>query len=99
MTELLDLALAAHGGLERWRGLSRLRVECRVGGTSWPSDGVLARTVATVHTRSQDVTYEPFGAPGHRARYTPDRIEITGTGGTVAWLQPGCSFGSPAMPR
>jgi hypothetical protein len=31
MTELLDLALAAHGGLARWRELTRLRVEARPG--------------------------------------------------------------------
>jgi hypothetical protein len=83
MTELLDLALAAHGGLDQWRKLTRLRVDCSVGGTTWPSGGVLAQTVATLDTRSQDVTYDPFGQPGHRSRYTPDRVEITDTDGTV----------------
>src|ERR1700754_2629747 len=83
MTELLDLALTAHGGLDRWRKLTQLRVECSVGGTTWPSDGVLAQTVATLDTRCQDVTFDPFGAPGHRSRYTPDRVEIIDADGTV----------------
>ena len=83
MSELLDLALAAHGGLDRWHKLTQLRVDCSVGGTTWPSDGVLAQTVATLDTRSQDVTYNPFGQPGHRSRYTPDRVEITEIDGTV----------------
>jgi hypothetical protein len=39
--------------------------------------------VATLETRSQEVTYDPFGRPGHHARYTPDRVEITDTDGTV----------------
>ena len=83
MKPLLDLALAAHGGLSRWQDLTQLRVECSVGGTTWPSDGVLAQTVATVDTRAQRTCYEPFGQSGRRALYTPGRVEIQDTGGTV----------------
>lgn len=81
MTELLDLALDAHGGLARWRELARLRVACAVGGVTWPSDGVLAQTVAEVDTRSQRVSYDPIGGPGHRSVYTPGRVEILGADG------------------
>ncbi|GAA1193547.1 hypothetical protein [Pseudonocardia alaniniphila] len=83
MTDLLDLALAAHGGLDRWRRLTQLRVECSVGGTTWPSDGVLARSVATVDTRAQRTYFDPFGGPGHRALYTPGHVEIVDTDGAV----------------
>lgn len=83
MTRLLDLAVAAHGGLDRWREVTRLRVDCSVGGTTWASDGVLANTVATVDTRSQLTRFAPFGQPGHQARWTPDRVEITDAAGRV----------------
>jgi hypothetical protein len=83
MTALLDLAMAAHGGLNRWQDVTELRVECSVGGLTWPSDGVLAQTVATVDTRAQRTRFEPFGQPGHRALYTPGHVEIADTDGTV----------------
>lgn len=83
MTALLDLALAAHGGLNRWQDLTQLRVECSVGGTTWPSDGVLAHTVATVDTQIQRTCYEPFGEPGHRWLYIPGHVEIADDDGTV----------------
>ncbi|WP_093867759.1 hypothetical protein [Streptomyces sp. KS_5] len=84
MTEFLPLALVAHGGLKQWLAFTQLRVDCSVGGTSWPSDGVLARTVATMDTRSQNGTYDPFGQAGHRSRFTPDWVEIADDGGVLA---------------
>lgn len=83
MTDLLDLALVAHGGLDRWRELARLRVDCSVGGHSWPSDGVLAATTATVDTRDQRVIFDPIGESGHRSLYTRDHVEITDADGAV----------------
>jgi hypothetical protein len=36
MSELLDFAIAAHGGMDRWRSLSSLTVSASVGGALWP---------------------------------------------------------------
>ena len=83
MAELLDLVLRAHGGIDRWQEVNRLRAEVSVGGSSWPSDGVLANTVATVDTRAQRVDWAPFGQPDQRARYTPERVEILAADGSV----------------
>jgi len=83
MSELLDLVLQAHGGLDRWQRMTRLRAELSVGGSSWPSDGVLADTVTTVDLRDQRATFERFGKPEHSARYTPQRVEILAEDGTV----------------
>src|ERR1700760_3226412 len=83
MTELLDRVLEAHGGAGRWHQLTQLRVEASVGGSSWPSDGVLAQTVATLDTTAQRVSYDPFGAPGRRSRFTPERVEILDPDGNV----------------
>jgi hypothetical protein len=83
MSDLLGLVLRAHGGADRWQRVRRLRAEVSVGGSSWPSDGVLANTVATVDTRAQRVSWEPFGKPEQSGRYTPDRVEILAADGTV----------------
>ncbi|MFI5613400.1 hypothetical protein [Amycolatopsis sp. NPDC051903] len=83
MSELLDLVLAAHGGADRWRQVRQLCADVSVGGSSWPSDGVLAATVATVDTREQRVSWEPFGEPGRRGRFTPERVEILAADGAV----------------
>ncbi|MBY8339596.1 hypothetical protein LXH13_00925 [Streptomyces spinosirectus] len=83
MTELLDLALAAHGGLERWREVAQLQVKAKVDGSTWASDGVLARTVATIETRAQRLTFEPFGAPDRSSNFAPDRVEILNADGSV----------------
>jgi hypothetical protein len=83
MSDLLEKVLGAHGGADRWQRVTRLRSELSVGGSSWPSDGVLADTVATVDTRDQRVSWEPFGKPGQRAWYTPERVEILGADGAV----------------
>ena len=61
MSDLLDLVLQAHGGADRWQEVNQLRVELSVGGSSWPSDGVLADLVAVVDTHAQRVTWERFG--------------------------------------
>ncbi|MFJ7217399.1 hypothetical protein [Amycolatopsis sp. NPDC098790] len=76
MPDLLDHVLHAHGGADRWQEVHRLRAELSVGGSSWPSDGVLADTAAIVDTRAQRVTWERFGKPGHSARYSPQRVEV-----------------------
>jgi nicotinamidase-related amidase len=83
MSELLKLAMDAHGGLRRWQQVSRLHVTCSVGGTTWPSDGVLDQTVAVVDTQSQYVSYEPFGRVGQRSTYTPQRVAIVDAGNSV----------------
>jgi len=35
MTDLLDLAVQAHGGMERWRLLSLIRVAASITGAIW----------------------------------------------------------------
>ncbi|MYU11154.1 hypothetical protein GTZ78_10735 [Streptomyces sp. SID8361] len=83
MPGLLDLVLRAHGGEVRWRQTATLRAEVSVCGSSWPSDGVLADTVATVDTRAQRTAWDPFGKAGQRALYTPERVQIYGPDGSV----------------
>lgn len=83
MTDLLDLVLKAHGGLDRWRDLTELRVVASVGGSTWARDGVLAHTVATVSTRTEAMSFESFGGPGRRSVFTPGHLEIVDAAGRV----------------
>jgi hypothetical protein len=39
MSDLLDLVLEAHGGLERWSGVSALTAKLAVGGPFWEQLG------------------------------------------------------------
>ncbi|MEU3183564.1 hypothetical protein ABZ707_05020 [Streptomyces sp. NPDC006923] len=84
MPDLLGLVQQAHGGLDRWQRLTRLRFTGSAGGTlPWPRPDFLANTTATLLTRSQHTVIEPFGAPGHRGVFTPERVEILDADGTV----------------
>jgi hypothetical protein len=78
MTELLDLALQAHGGMERWRQLSSIRVAASITGAIWFVKGqgdALKDVVLTVDTTTEGVTID-FPGRGRRAIFTPSRIVI-----------------------
>lgn len=88
MVELLDAAVVAHGGWERWKRLNRLTVLASVKGALWRAKGhadALAnvRIIADLHR--QHVEYSPFGSPGRSSVYEPNRTAIvTDEGETVA---------------
>jgi hypothetical protein len=84
MTALLDLVVAAHGGLARWRYLGQVRFTASAGGIlPWPRADFLADTGGVLDPRTQHVVLEPFGDPDRRALFTPDQVEILDTDGTV----------------
>ncbi|MFD3524580.1 hypothetical protein [Streptomyces sp. NPDC058653] len=84
MTDLLGLVQKAHGGLDRWREMAQLRVTASAGGVlPWPREDFLTHIVATVDTRSQRASLEPFGTPGHRGLFAPHRVEVVGPDGNV----------------
>jgi hypothetical protein len=79
MSELLDFAIAAHGGMDRWRSLSSLTVSASVGGALWPAKGkagILDDLQAEVNCHQQRVICSPFTAPDRRSVYEPDRVRI-----------------------
>lgn len=84
MPALLDLVLAAHGGLRRWQRLTQVRFTASAGGIlPWPRPDFLADTGGVIDPRAQHTVLEPFGASDRRARFTPGRVEILDTDGTV----------------
>src|SRR3546814_47048 len=66
MSDLLDMAIDAHGGLELWRGLKRITVDKTIGGTLFQLKG--QDTLAATR----------FAIDPHRphAIYTPEEIAI-----------------------
>ena len=73
MSDLLELALKAYGGLERWNSFQSIAIELSVAGVLWDLKGQAglfsdARYEADTHT--QRATLGRFGAPDRRVRFT-----------------------------
>ncbi len=82
--ELLEQAIAAHGGLELWTSAEEVGVRVSSGGLAFASklQGHAVRDVwARISTREQHVSLSPFPRPGRRGILLPDgtvRIETDG---------------------
>lgn len=84
--ELLERVLEAHGGLARWSGFERVRASIVTGGSLWGMKGLTqdsAPREMTVWLHEQRASVMPFGAPNQRTAFTPERIAIETTEGTV----------------
>jgi hypothetical protein len=78
MTELLDFAMQAHGGLDSWRRIGSIRVEASIGGAIWFVKGqgdALRDVVLTADTLAERLTVE-FPGQDKRAVFEPQRIVI-----------------------
>jgi hypothetical protein len=67
--DIVEQAIAAHGGLELWESASEISVQLSSGGLAFASklQGHAVRDVeARVSTRGQHVTFTPYPRPGQR---------------------------------
>ncbi|MBC7801434.1 MAG: hypothetical protein H7Z10_12505 [Gemmatimonadaceae bacterium] len=83
---LLAAALAAHGGLERWRSLDGMSSTIVTGGRLWGLKGIqmdATPRVATTGFHRQSSSITPFGDPRWTMRWTPERVVIEGDAGQV----------------
>jgi len=87
--ELLDVVLDAHGGLERWSGISTLTAKLAIGGPLWGQlgfpDAFLDETL-TIDTRRQHAVFTPWTAPGQNLTFDtdPERVLLqTANGQTI----------------
>src|ERR1700680_2012471 len=102
MSELLDLVLRAHGGLDRWRKFNKVSATIVAGGGLLPMKGLdvdpkpLEGTV-TVHEESTLI--RPFGQPDWRMIFAPERVVIETTAGVVVQERsnPKTAFAGPTM--
>jgi hypothetical protein len=85
MNDLLDSAVAAHGGLDRWNQIGSIAFDAAIGGAFWHIKGkgdVLQDVRLEVHTTQQLVTID-FAGHGERWVYEPHRVAIQRRDGTV----------------
>ncbi|MER6318235.1 hypothetical protein ABT237_31370 [Streptomyces sp. NPDC001581] len=86
MTDLLDEIVEAHGGLARWNELETVSAHLVQGGAVWGlkgRQGVLDDVRITDGPHEELVSHRPFGAPGRRSAFTPERMAIETTEGEV----------------
>ena len=78
MNDLLDFAVEAHGGLDRWRQIRSIRVAASITGAIWFVKGqgdALKNVVLTAETTTERLTVE-FPGQDKRAVFEPRRIVI-----------------------
>jgi hypothetical protein len=67
MNDLLNLAMKAHGGLERWKQVQNMQAKVTLNGTLWRIKGRpdgLSGVVMRLNTKEPDLTITPFPKPG-----------------------------------
>lgn len=83
---LLDQILHAHGGFDRYNGFEKVEAEIVGGGGLFRFKGsppVSGPRLVTVWLHEQRATIAPAGAPDQFILFTPDRVAIEKTDGTV----------------
>jgi hypothetical protein len=79
MNDLLDMAVNAHGGLQRWNEFTSLRSELSVDGAIWhikQQPGLLADKIFEIDTHNQRLTITPFTGTDRRSVFVPDRLVL-----------------------
>jgi hypothetical protein len=85
MNDLLELAVKAHGGLERWNKVTSVNVAASITGAIWfvKSKGdVLRNVIMTIATKKERVTTD-FPGQDKRTIFEPARIVMEKTNGTL----------------
>jgi hypothetical protein len=89
MSDLLDVVLDAHGGLERWSGVRTLTAKLAVGGPFWGQQGfpdAFLDETLTIDVRRQHAVFTPWTAPGQSLTFDtdPERVVLqTADGQTI----------------
>jgi hypothetical protein len=85
-TELLDLALSGHGGLDRWRATQSITATVSVTGALFAlkgrPEGLEGRVEATAETSAPRLTFTPFPG-GEKGTFEPGRVALTRGGSEV----------------
>ena len=85
-SNLTDLTIAAHGGLDRWNGYTSVTAALRNGGLLWAlkgQDGVLAAPRVRVDLHRQFASHFPINGRGRRTALTPKHVAIETDSGEV----------------
>ncbi len=85
MNDLLNLAVTAHGGLERWNKVTAIKVAASITGGIWWIKGkgdVLKNIVMIAETRKERLVTE-FPGQDKRSIFEPGRVVMETAAGTV----------------
>jgi len=97
VSDLLDTAIEAHGGLKRWNQLQTVSAHLTQGGALWAlkgQPGVLDDVSVTASLHEERASHRPFGAADRHSAFTPERVAIETDDGAVveALDEPRASF-------
>jgi hypothetical protein len=79
MSELRDLVIDAHGGIERWSKVKTIEGDMSITGALWARKGwpdALKHVHVTADAKDQWISYRPFIGEGMRSSCTPDLTVI-----------------------
>ena len=85
MSELLNLALKAHGGLERWNEVKSIKMEASITGAIWyvkNKPDCLKNIVTTADAKTERVVTD-FPGQNKRSIFEPSRVVIEKLDGTI----------------
>jgi hypothetical protein len=86
MNDLLELAIAAHGGADRWSAVRRIHLHVSVTGALFSIKGLpdgMKDMLMSVDTREQAVKIAPYSRSDLRGGYFPNRVWIEDRKGAV----------------
>ena len=86
MEDLLSLAVAAHGGLARWRSFQMIEARMAVSGAIFAAKrnpGLQDDVTYAVHTGEERVSIDRFSAPDRRLRFVPDHLTLETASGAI----------------
>jgi hypothetical protein len=84
--DLLNTAIEAHGGLNRWKTTKEIVVRIRCGGVALPlrfKFGVFKSYEARISTTKPHILFSPFGGKGNRGVFLGDTVRIESSNGQV----------------
>jgi hypothetical protein len=88
MKDLLDYVLDAHGGLNRWSGVSTLTAKLAADGPFWKLRGfpdAFGDETLTIDVRRQHAVFTPWTAPGRTLTFGtgPERVTLHDSSGQI----------------
>jgi hypothetical protein len=91
---VLELALEAHGGVQRWHGVKQITATLSLTGALFDlmgQPGGLGRTHATARAGEPVIEFEPFATADH-GLFRPDQVSVRRDGQTLDRRTPRQSF-------
>lgn len=79
MSHLLQAAIAAHGGLDRWNSYRKVSLDLSVGGALWDfkgQTGLFRDAYYEAELDAQRAILGRFGGPDQRVRFSPNRLVL-----------------------